>query len=95
MAPSCGRIVHYKIDENRVRPMIVTQVFPDEYGPGTFGVNGTVFLDGCNDLSINPVPEIIGTLHGCRPVAPNVPLMSVYSIKQGDGIGEWNWPPRV
>lgn len=94
MKPTIGRIVHFKIDDWRVRPMIVTAVWPGEYGPDSYGINGTVFLDGSNDLRLHPIPEVIGTHHGCKPVAPDVPLLHIYSAKQGDGPGEWNWPPR-
>ena len=75
--------------------MVITQVFPNEYGENQPGCNGTVFLDGWNDLKSNPLPNQIGTMFGCKPVAPDVPLMSVYSVKQGDGPGQWNWPPRA
>lgn len=30
----------------QVIPMIVTSVWPDEYGPGIYGVNGQCLLDG-------------------------------------------------
>jgi len=89
MAPTIGSIVNFKIDEKRVRPMIVTQVFPDEHGPETYGVNGIVFLDGLNDLGhIQPLPVQFS------PVASGVPLLFVYSVKQGNGLGEWDWPKK-
>jgi hypothetical protein len=31
-------------------PMIITQVWPDEFGPGTYGVNGQALLDGSDSL---------------------------------------------
>lgn len=36
----------------REYPLIVVRVWPDEHGPGTFGVNGQVILDGNDSLWI-------------------------------------------
>lgn len=109
MAPSIGRIVHYKLTEdqatqinrrrtssssigkrmaagawpegaqahignvqagNQTLPLLIVAVWPDEYGHGIPGVNGQVFLDGCDTLWVT-------------------------SAKEGTLPGEWQWPPRV
>ena len=48
------------VTEGDILPMIVCRVWPDEFGPGTFGVNGQVFLDGCDNLWITSAGEGIG-----------------------------------
>lgn len=109
MKPTTGRIVHYRLTEadaaavNRRRtngasiaeriedekwplgaqahignsayvgqvvPLLIVQVWPNEYGPDFDGVNGQAFLDG-NDA------------------------LWVTSAREGDGQGQWSWPPRA
>jgi hypothetical protein len=56
--PTIGRFVHYRLrgadgikrGSGELRPAVITAVFPDEFGPGTFGVNLHVFSDGSNDF---------------------------------------------
>lgn len=58
------------VSGGEVVPMIVTQVWPNEFGPDRPGVNGQAFLDGSDSLW-------------------------VASVEEGDGAGQWSWPPRV
>lgn len=41
----------------QVVPLVVTAVWPDEYGPGTFGVNGQALLDGSDSLWVTSAAE--------------------------------------
>lgn len=43
--------------EGATVPFIITAVWPDEYGPGTFGVNGRAILDGSDSLWITSAKE--------------------------------------
>lgn len=43
--------------EGSVRPMVVVQAWPDEFGPGVPGVNGKVLLDGTDELWVKSVRE--------------------------------------
>lgn len=38
-------------------PMVIVAVWPDEFGPGIFGVNGQVFLDGNDCLWVTSAAE--------------------------------------
>ena len=38
-------------------PMIITQVWPNEFGPNYHGVNGQAFLDGNDSLWVTSVKE--------------------------------------
>jgi hypothetical protein len=38
-------------------PMIITQVWPNEFGPNHHGVNGQAFLDGSDSLWVTSVEE--------------------------------------
>jgi len=38
-------------------PLVITAVWPDEFGPGTFGVNGQAFLDGNDCLWVTSAKE--------------------------------------
>lgn len=38
-------------------PMIITQVWPNEFGPNHHGVNGQAFLDGNDSLWVTSVEE--------------------------------------
>ena len=38
-------------------PMIITQVWPNEFGPGHSGINGQAFLDGNDSLWVTSVEE--------------------------------------
>jgi hypothetical protein len=46
--------------EGQVLPMIVCCVWPNEFGEGTFGINGQVFLDGEHSLWITSAGEGVG-----------------------------------
>ena len=50
------------VGEGSVVPMIVTAVWPDEFGPGAPGVNGQAFLDGNDQLWVTSAAE--GTAPG-------------------------------
>jgi hypothetical protein len=43
--------------EGDTLPMIVVGVWPDEYGPGTFGLNGQVILDGNDTLWVTSAKQ--------------------------------------
>ena len=45
------------VNEDERVPMIITQVWPDEFGPGYQGVNGQAFLDGNDSLWVTSVQE--------------------------------------
>lgn len=59
MAPSLGYQDHVgnPVAEGEVVAMIITQVWPNEYGPDHDGVNGQAFLDGNDSLWVTSVPE--------------------------------------
>ena len=46
--------------EGDVVPLLVVQVWPDECGPGSHGVNGQAFLDGNDQLWVTSVCEGTG-----------------------------------
>jgi len=81
-----GRIVHFQITEERVRPMIITEVIrplDDEEYPGC--VCGTLFLSG-SDLDSK------GAMYGQAPS----PVRSMENVcYSGDNkIGTWHWPQQ-
>lgn len=45
------------VSAGQVVPMIVTAVWPDEFGPGEPGINGQIILDGCDSLWVTSVRE--------------------------------------
>jgi hypothetical protein len=45
------------VSEGERVPMIITQVWPNEFGPDRHGVNGQAFLDGNDSLWVTSVEE--------------------------------------
>lgn len=45
------------VTEGDVVPLIVSKVWPDEYGAGVPGVNGQAFLDGADQLWVTSAKE--------------------------------------
>lgn len=87
MSPTIGRLVHYRISEDVVRPAVVVEVHSDTC------VNLQVFFDGSNDSPGSSVPDV-------RGVTPTVAEREAglgwrTSAVLGTGVGEWSWPPRV
>lgn len=79
-APSVGRIVHYKLPNGRIRPAIITEVWP-----GNSRVNLTVFMDGSNDgVALNEFPGL-----GWVPSAAQA------GQGEEPQPGQWFWPPKV
>ena len=89
MKPSIGRIVHYRLSDDVVRPATIVSVVEGD----TPGVNLQVLFDGSNDCPSDLVPEVRGVTP--TVVERNVGLGWRPSIAEGTGVGEWSWPPRV
>ena len=86
--PSIGRIVHFRLSEDHVRPAVIVR----DWGGGT--LNLQVLYDGTND-----VPGL-GTANDAEGEFPTedegrAGLGWKTSIVEGDGVGQWSWPPRV
>lgn len=90
MLPTIGRIVLVTIgtegDTPVVRPALVVRVW------NATCINAQVFLDGGND-DRHVVGKLGGVAEGFRERG-NAPVWMT-SIVQGDGVGEWYWPPRA
>jgi hypothetical protein len=84
MKPTIGRIVLVTIGTDNgvatVRPAVVVRVWDD------ITLNLQLLLDGSNDDR-----HVVGRF--CQE-GGNTHLW-LTSVTQGDGIGQWNWPPRV
>lgn len=82
--PTVGRIVHFKVSENIVRPAIITRVWNGDC------VNLAVFLDGTNDGANvdwekafclkTPEENMSGGYMACWWVT---------SVVKGDRVGQW------
>ena len=87
MTPTVGRIVHYRVAENVVRPAIIVHVWTAETYPDGETVQIQVILDGTNDRHIDGKPF---TLEECeRGMAWRT------SVHRGPEVGKWDWPPRT
>lgn len=87
MAPQVGSVVHFKFgtEENpTVRPAIVVRVWNEDC------VNLAVLPDGTNDGAKvdwdGQNDPILGVGH--------VGFWWVTSVVKGDGVRQWNWPPK-
>jgi hypothetical protein len=85
MKPTIGRIVHFRIGgtdaDPELRPATVVRVWSKDC------VNLQVDFDGENDKKFPP------------PVGPDTDEVHRgrgwrKSVSEGDGVGEWRWPPR-
>lgn len=104
MKPTIGRVVHYVMADGQVRPMIVTRVFEDGEGDC---INGTIFVDGENDLEKMPGGAI--PMHVGGTGVPSIPVVYKTSVCFKDPVydspdiknvhaefaGTWHWPPKV
>jgi hypothetical protein len=85
MKPTIGRIVHFHITKELVRPAIIVHVWSQEQGSA---IQIQVFLDGLNDMSI-PMGGHIFSNHECeRGMAWRT------SVIEGEEPGNWSWPKR-
>lgn len=83
--PSVGRIVHFKVGENVVRPAIITQVWNDDC------LNLAVFPDGTNDgVAVEWPNRSLCGLDGGYMGA-----WWITSVMRGQGVRQWDWPKKV
>ncbi len=94
-AASVGRIVHVNLgrdtrpghatdEREHVRPAIVVRTWGDT--PES-AINVQVLADGSNDVGL----EYLVT----NKRDPEAGPVWLTSILQGEGVGQWRWPPRV
>lgn len=87
--PSIGRIVHYVMPNNDVRPAIIVQVWPE----GDNAVNLQVFTDGSNDNLYLRDDERAS--RGPGKSARCVVWRTSVPYNEENKPGTWHWPPRV
>jgi hypothetical protein len=86
-SPSIGRIVIYRITEDRIVPAIIVAVW------GLSFCNLRLLLDGSNSLDAVERAKAASKPYsiGHDPADPTW----VTSRDWGEGVGQWSWPPSA
>lgn len=89
-----GRIVHYRLPNGDYRPAIVVNVFGNQPEDQPQHVQLQVFLDGSNDR----IAEANKSGEGAPAITEEEAARGLAwrtSVTEGEGVGQWTWPPRA